>query len=655
MAILPVKKIHIFGHKRDERELVNFLYRLGVIEIIEAGFDMDKSHPDTDIPMLDKKLSEISYALGCLEKFTDKNGKNIVVDKKKYEKTVSCFKHAEIFSICKGAEETIAELRSSKEKLLQLKEQLMPWTRLDADMAAMQDTETYNISAGSINTKALKNFNRDILKENIFVEQVSKDKKNAYFVLLYMKEKTGVVTEILRKHKFSRGIFPAEKIKVSAHIENIYAELRTIGMKIENCKNRIMEKLLFVQDLMIAHDHYYNLKIKNTGYNFISETKETFYICGWVVTKKIDDIKAAIEKKFPETAIYFTEPLATDDIPVFLQNNKVSEPFNFVTELYGHPVYNGIDPSPLMAPFFVIFFGFCLTDAAYGIILTLISMFVLKKYRLKKEMSKFFKLMFYCGIFTIILGAVTGGWFGDLPNRLPAGLVFLKNFKNTLIFEKINPATQPLNFLIFALILGSIQLLFGLAVNFYYQLKSGNRFFAFFQQLPTILIQIVLLALILLAAGVFSLGRFSYPILFSVLGLSIISIAYTQWRINKAVGEKIFWSIFTNYGIVTGNFLADTLSYARLFALGLATGLMAMAVNEIAIMMLGLPYYIGIIPMLVFFIGGHAFNIIINMLGAYVHTSRLQYLEFFSKFYVAGGRVFRPFGESRKYTLIENV
>lgn len=654
MAILPVKKIHIFGHKRAECALINFLYRMGVIEITEAEAGMVRSHPDTDIPMLDKNLAEIGYAINCLEKFTDKKRENIVVDKKKYEETVSGFKYVEIFNLCKEAEDTIIRMKSSEEKLLQLKAHLMPWVRLDADMCEMQDTETYKISAGSVSAKELKNFNRDILKENIFAEQISEDKNNVYFVLLYIKEKTTAVTEILRRYKFNRFLFPVEKINASARIENIDAEVKTIGTEIESCRNRIRENLLFIKDLMIVYDHYYNLKIKNTGYNFINETKETFYMCGWVVTKKIDDIKAAIGKEFPETAVYFTFPLPTDDIPVFLRNNKVSEPFNFITELYGHPVYDGLDPSPLMAPFFVVFFAFCLTDAAYGIILTLASMFVLKKYRLREETSKFFKLMFYCGTFTVVLGAVTGGWFGDLLDRLPSGLIFFKNFKNALILEKINPATQPLNFLVLALILGSIQVLFGLLVNLYYQLKLKNIFFAVFQQLPTIIIQIILIALVISGIGIISFERNIYIILFSILGFSMSSIAYTQWKINSAVGEKLFWSIFTNYGIVTGNFLADTLSYARLFALGLSTGLMAMAVNEVAGLSSGLPY-IGTVVMFVIFICGHVFNIAINILGAYVHTSRLQYLEFFSKFYVSGGRIFKPFGERRKYTLIKNT
>jgi len=322
-----------------------------------------------------------------------------------------------------------------------------------------------------------------------------------------------------------------------------------------------------------------------------------------------------------------------------------------VTELYGHPVHNGIDPSPLLAPFFVIFFGFCLTDAAYGIILTILCFAVLRKMRLAEEMSKFFHLMFYCGVSTIILGAVTGGWFGDLFDRLPLFFYFLKDFKNFFIIEKINPATQPLNFLVLALVLGSIQVFFGLLVNLYYQLKLKNIFFVVFQQIPTIIIQFVLIALVISGIGIISFDKKVSIALFSILGLAMLSIAFTQWKINNAFGEKLFWSIFTNYSIITGNFLADTLSYARLFALGLSTGLMAMAVNEISFLVLKLPYYIGVIPMIIILSAGHLFNIAINMLGAYVHTSRLQYLEFFSKFYVSGGRVFKPFGEIRKYTV----
>lgn len=650
MAILQINKIHILGYIRLKKEIIDFLFNSAAVEIIEPSAGFRKSFVPVNISEIDKKLSELDFSISFLRRFAEKKIKPVLYSNEFYKKIISEFNYEDTVQFCKNTEMSFAKIKNSKEKLLSLKSGLLPWLSLDINMNSVKDTATVSVFAGFLPHKDLKKVTEKI-GEDVYVETVSRNKKYVYFVLICGKEKSTKTVETLREYGFSKTVFPSEPLSAKEYVDMIEHELKALADEEKLLTDFIKKRLSASENLMILYDYFYNIKIKNTAHNFLNETRETFYLCGWVLSKKAGELKSEIEKRFPETEIYFTQPQPNEDVPVFLGNNKFTEPFNFVTELYGHPVHNGIDPSPLLAPFFIIFFGFCLTDAAYGVIVAILCFAVLKKMRLTEEMSKFFHLMFYSGLSTIILGAVTGGWFGDLFDRLPAWFYFLKNFKNFLILEKINPATQPLNFLVLALVLGSVQVLFGLLINLYYQFKLKNIFFAVFQQIPTILIQFILIALVISGIGIVSFEKKVYIALFSLLVLSMLSIAFTQWKINNDLGEKLFWSIFTNYGIITGNFLADTLSYARLFALGLSTGLMAMAVNEISFLVLKLPYYIGVVPMLVFMTAGHLFNIAINMLGAYVHTSRLQYLEFFSKFYISGGRIFKPFGEIRKYTI----
>jgi len=650
MSILQINKINILGYGQLKKEIIDFLFSSAAVEILEPAAGFQKGSVPVNISEIDKKLSELDFSISFLRRFAKEKIKPVLCGKEFYEKIVSEFNYEDIVQFCKNAETSAAKIKNSKEKLLSLKNGLLPWLSLDISMDLIKDTAAAAVFAGFLPNKDLKKVREKIAKD-VFIEIISLNKKYAYFVLICDKEKSAKTVETLREYSFSKMVFPSESVSVKEYIDGLDREFKTLSDEERLLSENIGKRSASLENLMIVYDFFYNIKIKNTAHNFLNETRDTFYLCGWILAKKAGKLKSEIEKKFPETEIYFTQPQPNEDVPVFLGNNKFTEPFNFVTELYGHPVHNGIDPSPLLAPFFVIFFGFCLTDAAYGIILTILCFAVLRKMRLAEEMSKFFHLMFYCGVSTIILGAVTGGWFGDLFDRLPLFFYFLKDFKNFFIIEKINPATQPLNFLVLALVLGSIQVFFGLLVNLYYQLKLKNIFFAVFQQIPTIIIQFVLIALVISGIGIISFDKKVSIALFSILGLAMLSIAFTQWKINNAFGEKLFWSIFTNYSIITGNFLADTLSYARLFALGLSTGLMAMAVNEISFLVLKLPYYIGVIPMIIILSAGHLFNIAINMLGAYVHTSRLQYLEFFSKFYVSGGRVFKPFGEIRKYTV----
>lgn len=652
MAILQINKIHILGYIRLKKEIMDFLFDSGSVEIVDTDVGIQRSAAPGNISEIDKKLSDLDFAISFLGRFAEKPKKPVLCNNKFYEKIISEFNYEDTVQFCKNAELSFAKIKNSKEKLISQKNGLLPWLSLDIGMDSVKDTASASVSAGFLPHKDLEKV-REKIGKDVHVEIISHNKKYVYFVLICDREKSAKTAETLREYGFSKMVFPpaAESISVKAYLIGIEQQFGDLEEEERSLLDNIKKRLSSSEKLMIVYDYFYNIKIKKTAGNFLNETKETFYLCGWVLSKKSEELKSEIEKKFPETEIYFTRPQPNEDVPVFLGNNKFTEPFNFVTELYGHPVHDGIDPSPLLAPFFVLFFGFCLTDAAYGIILTILSFGILKKMRLTKEMSKFFHLMFYSGLSTIVLGAATGGWFGDLFDRLPSFFYFFKNFKNSLIMEKINPSTQPLNFLVLALILGCIQVSFGLIINLYYQFKLKNTFFAVFQQLPTIIIQFVLIALVISGLGIIPFEKKVSVALFSILALSMLSIAYTQWKINNAIGEKLFWSVFTNYSIITGNFLADTLSYARLFALGLSTGLMAMAVNEISFLVLKLPYYIGVIPMLVFLTVGHLFNIAINMLGAYVHTSRLQYLEFFSKFYISGGRIFKPFGGIRKYTV----
>ncbi|HAX62237.1 MAG TPA: hypothetical protein DCX95_06785, partial [Elusimicrobia bacterium] len=478
MAILQINKIHLLGYMHLKKEIIDFLFNSGAVEIIETARGTQRDFTPVSISEIDKKLSDIDFSISFLRRFTEAKTKfvfkgfQILCNEGFYRKIVSEFNYEDIVQFCKNAEMSFVKLKSSREKLLSLKNVLIPWVSLNVRMDLMRDTKTTVFFAGSLTHKDLKKV-REKIEKDVYIETISRDKKHSYFVVLCDKKKSTATAELLKEHNFSKTVFPqvAEALSVREYMGKIENELKFLTDEEKSLSENIKKQLSSSENLMILYDYFYNIKIKNTAHNFLNETKETFYLCGWILSKKAKELKSEIEKKFPETEIYFTQPQPNEDVPVFLGNNKWTEPFNFVTELYGHPVHDGIDPSPLLAPFFVIFFGFCLTDAAYGIILTVLCFAVLKKMRLTEEMSKFFRLMFYCGLSTIVLGAFTGGWFGDLFDRLPSGFYFLKNFKNSLIMEKINPATQPLNFLVLALILGSVQVLFGLLVNLYYQLK----------------------------------------------------------------------------------------------------------------------------------------------------------------------------------------
>jgi V/A-type H+-transporting ATPase subunit I len=268
----------------------------------------------------------------------------------------------------------------------------------------------------------------------------------------------------------------------------------------------------------------------------------------------------------------------------------------------------------------------------------------LKRFYLKKSGRDLLQLFFLCGISTIICGALAGSWFGDIINYLPEWFGFLKKIRDSLAL--IDPIKDPLKFLILALGLGYIQVVTGIFVQMYKEIKAKDFFGAFLIRLPWVIFLTSLILFVVVKGK-----NQSATILFKWMALSsALIICLCEARKENNILKRFGTGLIALYGTV--GYYADMLSYCRLLALGLATAVIANVVNQMAILSKGIPY-IGFILMVLILVGGHLFNLIINSLGGFVHTSRLQFVEFFTKFFEGGGKPFIPFSQENKYTLIE--
>ena len=310
--------------------------------------------------------------------------------------------------------------------------------------------------------------------------------------------------------------------------------------------------------------------------------------------------------------------------------------------MYSLPLATEIDPTAIMAPFYFIFFGLMLSDAAYGIILSAACFALMKKFKLEGTMKKLVKLLFFGGISTFIWGALFGGWFGD------AVAVFTRTFLGREIAMPViwfDPLEEPMTLLIFSIILGAIHLFVGMGIQAYMLIKDGKPWDALFD--------IGFWYMLIIGLVLFALGG-SVAAILSTIGMWLaivgaVGILLTGGRNKKGFG-KITGGLGSLYGITS--YLSDALSYSRLLALGLATGVVAKVVN-----ILGSLAGSGIVGLIVFiavFLFGTVFNLAINVLGAYVHSCRLQYVEFFGKFYTGGGKGFVPLTENTKFVKIIN-
>jgi len=353
-------------------------------------------------------------------------------------------------------------------------------------------------------------------------------------VLVFLKEERDTIVPLQKKYEFQETLLP----EVNHSAEELLARIeREIGETInreEELKREASSLLRHKPGLMALHDHYYNLKNKEEAGNFLARTSSSFFLSGWIEESKVSRVKKILEEKYPQIEITVSPPRKGEKVPVVLENSKAIQPFEVVTDLYGRPVYGSIDPTPYLAPFFALFFGLCLTDAGYGIVLVALSWLAMKKLKMGPAGKRFFRLIGYGGIAAIFWGAVTGGWFGNMIDRLPESFNFLKSMKGAVVV--FDPIENSLLFLVLAVALGFIQVWMGVTIRLLKEIKEKDWQNTLFREMPALGIQIslpLLLAIYLFKVlppapvlVVISVGLFS---------LSSLAIFYNQWTTNKGV------------------------------------------------------------------------------------------------------------------------
>ena len=443
--------------------------------------------------------------------------------------------------------------------------------------------------------------------------------KQSGFSLVTFKDMKGTVTENLERIEGEKDVLENEIKKTASEIgaaagmkDGIeeYSDILTIGLD----KERIRAKLL--------------------------KTRKTFFIEGWVPERCVSDVSAILD----ENGCYYTfrEPLEDEEVPVLMENRSMVVPFEAVTEMYSLPAYRGFDPTSIFALFYAVFFGMMLSDAGYGILMAVGCWAALKKFDLEGMTYKMVKLLFYCGISTTVWGALFGGWFGDI---VP---VFTRTFLEKEVAVSplwFNPLDDPMKLLILSLALGVIHLFIGMGIKAYMQIREGHWFDAVCDEGFWYVTILGLIAW--LGGGTINEALPEIGMYMSIAGGA--GLLLTGGRHNKGFG-KITGGLSNIYNITS--YMSDILSYARLLALGLATGVIAQVVNTMGTLFGG--GITGLIALTVIFLFGHTLNLAINALGAFIHASRLQYVEFFGKFYEDGGEPFDPFRRKTKYIKLED-
>ena len=396
----------------------------------------------------------------------------------------------------------------------------------------------------------------------------------------------------------------------------------------------LSEKL---EEVEVYYDYLTTAQARTAASACLSFTNQTAVLTGWVPEKMTDAVAALLDKR--KDAFTFADPVPEDDVPVLLINNPFATAFEPVVGLYALPAYGTFDPTFIMSFFYIILFGLMFADAGYGLLLIIACIAALRFMKPVGNLKKFITMFALCGMSMTVMGVVFSGYFGDLPAQIHTN--FLDGDGSFTIPALLNPLSDPMTFLAISLVMGAVHLFTALGVKFYVLWKTVDPLSAVFDAGSWMLV--------FLGAGSAGIGLFTLPVLFSIgigiLFIGLFMLILTQGRHEKNPFMKVLKGIMSLYDIV--GYISDLLSYSRILSLGLASAVIASVFNIIGTM--AGPSVIGILLLLIVGTIGHVMNLAINLLGTFVHTSRLQYIEFFGKFYEDGGRPFSPLAPQSRY------
>ena len=657
MAVVEMRKLTVIGLNSSRTPFIHELMHLGVVEInSQAGAindeewmpDIFRTSNSADVSRLEADIARVSTALEAIGQY-DTAKKPLLYTRREFgreefAKRMDTVKTETERAVDRAvaAYQSIADGRTEINRLRTLILGLTPWEKLDIPLE-MSETEyaavLLGVTSAKIDTAKLMT---DVLRAvpSAVVEEVGADKQQRYYAIISLKEEREQLQEALQPYGFS-PVTPAEQKGTAAEAIHRYEK------EITETEARIAKEEAVLTELAAGRENieflYDSLVMRRDRADIVGDMVSTdmvFYFDGWMPAKA----QPAVEKLLREYEFYYNieEPDPDDEtVPVLLQNGSLVTPFETVTGMYSLPGRHDIDPTMLLAPFYFLFFGLMLSDAAYGLILTILCAIVLKKYKPEGTTYRMMKMFMLCGISTFMWGALFGGWFGNFF-PVASKMFFGKEFALRPLW--FDPLSEPMKLLIVSLVLGAIHLFVGMGIQAYMLIRDGHPLDALFD---VGLWYVLLIGVVLflfggtLGAGLTGIGK-----IMSVIGA--VGILLTGGRSKKGIFGKITGGFGSLYGI-TG-YLSDVLSYSRLLALGLATGVVAQVFNTLGSLAGG--GIAGSILLIVVFVFGTIFNLAINALGAFVHSCRLQYVEFFGKFYTGGGRPFAPFERKTKYIKI---
>ena len=659
MAIDKLHKVTILMPAKDSRWFLSRLYHLKSIHIIDSFSHIEDTYirnfqryPTTG-EEIETNIHKIHTVLSLLKVFV-KEKKSFVegifpiplrVTLLELDQTLNRINIESIYKECSSLNEKYQAHQKRQKRLKEEIDKLTVFLPFSAEIARLKKVKYVSFFYCRVSAARWNRFLQDESATEFLTWQIVLKNENEQYVLFaFLNNDKVVALRIFAKLNFQEIPFSTLSGDVKGHVDCLASEMSSIGREIDLIRHRILELSSEWRSLQMLLGYWENERNKMVAQHMCALSKRVFVLIGYIKTRDRVRLDTLLRDEFSQATVSYEEPAPMDKIPVSITLNRFVRPAQLLINMFGLPNYFTFDPTAFIMVSFLILFGLCFGDVFYGIFLTAFSAWMMRRYRKSESLSNFLKLFLYAGVSTIIFGAITGGWAGDLynPSYLGENNLLLKIKERITILD---PLSKPVLALLFAIGLGVLNQFYGIVLRMYGELKKKHIVNAICDGLLWLIMLpgfLVLISTLFLKMPGYIVSVGKYMAMLGAIGLIL-----TQGRNEKGVAVKIFTGVVSLYGIVgtygCASFIGDILSYTRILALSLTTTIIGMAFNIVA----GLfktGTFIGIVLFIITLVSGHLFNFAMSILSAFIHPARLIFLEFFGRFYEGGAPKFQPYG-----------
>ena len=646
MAILKMKKLRLIAVRSEKKELLRELTRLGCVQFSEPGEDTaELKRESSEYMTLRSRHASLTHAISILDKAVPQKS-GLLSAKPEFELDAMLNGNGisaalNVAEAIEKADDRIRRLSAEEVRQRGIAETVTPWLTMLMPLNST-GTERCGVLLGSFPIRTDLNAVSEglaLVSEEAELFGISDDKAQHYVSVLCMREELAAVQDFLRTSGFTPGSFTGLEGSAREILGRTEQALKSMAEEKKGCAEFISGEAIHREEMKLAADKLLTRISMAEAEDKLCGTESTVVLEGWMpaesepaLARALEKFTCAWESRDPEEDEY-------PEVPVKLKNNKITNALNMVTNMYSLPAYGTVDPNPLMAPFFILFYGLMMADMGYGLLMILAALVAFAKLKPREGNLAFCQLLLYGGIATFLMGVLTGGLFSDIPYQL----VHLFHPESTWpgLWHLFSPETDSEMVLYGSMVLGALHLNTGMAVSFVQKKRHGDLAGAIWEEGS---LWVILVGGILWALG---LDALTGSALLGKLGIAVLCIGGVMLLFGAGRNEKGFGKVTAAFGCIyntaTGWF-GDVLSYSRIMALMLAGGVVGKVFNTVAIMP-AQSSGVNVGSMLAFaviFLLGHTMNFALNLLGCFVHDLRLQCLEFFGKFYTDGGKPFRP-------------